>query len=434
MANTYKALQTVTVGAGGVASVTFSNIPQTYTDLVIKTSYRSNRNAAADTLRITFSNGTTYNQKIVYSNGSGVANGTGSSSSGIEGLWGSDNSNTSLTFGNSEMYIPEYVGSGVKISNDMSVTENNATLAYAALTAGISDSTARITSVTLVSNTASTILQYSTFTLYGVFNADVSTAPATPTIGTATAGNAEASITFTGVSNAASYTMTSTPGSITAIGASSPITVSGLTNGTAYTFKVKSNNPFGSSAESAASNSVTPINSAFESIATINGTGSAAYVEFTGIPATYTHLQIRGIVQPNNPGGGGFTWPVFRLNGDASNAYSHHYIQGNGSGVSGNGGGGNQTYGLITLSTQGNATNVFSGFTMDILDYRNSSKFKTVRTLGGFDNNGTGQATLSSCLWRDLSAISSIRIYANDGLTLNVSANATFALYGIKVS
>jgi len=171
MANTYVALSTTTVGSGGVASVSFTSIPQTYTDLVIKTSYRTNRNAAADTLRITYSSGTTYGEKIILFNGSSASNGGSSGgSTGIEGLWGTDASNTASTFGNSEMYIANYTGSTKKFSNDMSATENNGSNAYVALTAGISNSTSAITSITLTSNTASTISQYSTFTLYGIKN------------------------------------------------------------------------------------------------------------------------------------------------------------------------------------------------------------------------------------------------------------------------
>jgi hypothetical protein len=89
--------------------------------------------------------------------------------------------------------------------------------------------------------------------------------PDAPTIGTATAGNAQASVTFTaptftGRSAITSYTVTSSPGSLTGTGASSPITVTGLTNGTAYTFTVTATNAKGlTSVASAASNSVTPI-------------------------------------------------------------------------------------------------------------------------------------------------------------------------------
>ena len=88
--------------------------------------------------------------------------------------------------------------------------------------------------------------------------------PDAPTIGTATGGNASASVTFTAPSNVGggaitSYTVISSPGGITGTGASSPVTVSGLTNGTAYTFTVVATNAYGTGPASAASNSVTPV-------------------------------------------------------------------------------------------------------------------------------------------------------------------------------
>ncbi len=87
--------------------------------------------------------------------------------------------------------------------------------------------------------------------------------PGAPTIGTATAGNASASVTFTapasnGGSPITSYTVTSSPGGITGAGATSPIVVSGLTNGTPYTFTVTATNGVGTGAASTASAAVTP--------------------------------------------------------------------------------------------------------------------------------------------------------------------------------
>ena len=92
------------------------------------------------------------------------------------------------------------------------------------------------------------------------------TVPGTPTIGTATRGNAQATVAYTapasnGGSAITSYTATSTPGNFTGTvsqAGSGSITVTGLTNGTAYTFKVKATNSVGTGSESAASNSVTP--------------------------------------------------------------------------------------------------------------------------------------------------------------------------------
>jgi len=89
------------------------------------------------------------------------------------------------------------------------------------------------------------------------------TVPGAPTIGTATGGNAQASVTFTAPANdggfaITGYRVTSSPGGLTATGASSPIVVTGLTNGTAYTFTAAAQNSIGYGSESAASNSVTP--------------------------------------------------------------------------------------------------------------------------------------------------------------------------------
>ena len=90
--------------------------------------------------------------------------------------------------------------------------------------------------------------------------------PGAPTIGTATPGNAQASVPFTqpssnGGSAITSYTATSSPGGFTGTltqAGSGTITVTGLNNGTAYTFTVTATNSVGTSAASAASNTVTP--------------------------------------------------------------------------------------------------------------------------------------------------------------------------------
>lgn len=279
MANTMKALQTVTVGSGGVSSISFTSIPQTYTDLVVKISARDARAVVASSivLQINGSTASSGSYRRIYGDGAAAFSDSSTGETTVQSGHSDGNSATASTFGSVEIYIPNYAGTtyNKSFSSD-GVAETNGTTTYISMVAGLWANTAAITQITIKPATAVNFLQYSTATLYGVFNADVSLAASTPTIGTATAGNALASVTFTTVSNAASYTMTSTPSSITATGTESPITVSGLSNGTAYTFKVKSNNPFGSSAESAASNSVTPVAPTYD---VITGIASSPYVE-----------------------------------------------------------------------------------------------------------------------------------------------------------
>lgn len=432
MADTYKALSTVTVGAGGSSTITFSNIPQTYTDLRIVLSARTDRSGFPnDNIRV-YPNGSSSNlsERYLLGFGSGVTSATDTSGLGAAGAVGA--SATASTFSNVEVYIPNYTGSTNKQFAIDAVSENNATDGRQGLTANLWSSTTPITSLTIVPSTGPNFVQYTTATLYGVFNADVSTPPATPTIGTATAGNGSASITFTGVSNAASYTMTSTPGSITGTGATSPITVSGLTNGTGYTFKVKSNNPFGSSAESAASNSVTPVNAAFESIAsTTVGAGGATTITFSGIPGTYKHLQIRAYSTCGRTDGDNNY--ILRFNGDTGSNYSNHKVFGSGAAVSATSATSQDRINLdFAISSPWVGTNNYSPMILDILDYANTNMSKAVRYLTGFDSNNGNRDRLSfaSGGWYSTSAITSITLTADASQTL--SQYTIVALYGIR--
>jgi hypothetical protein len=259
MANTFFKLDSVTVGAGGAASVTFSNIPRTYTDLVVKYSTRCSGSGQFQSvfLRMNGDSSAVYSgSRFWYYSGFASSYYTGSTSNNMN--WTSGSTATANTFGTGEITIPNYISSsGKSFSSELMSESNSTTEVVTGIASGLYATTVPITSLTVIGETS--FVQNSTFTLYGVFNADVSSAPSTPNIGTATASDASASVTFTGVANAASYTMTSSPGSITATGTTSPITVTGLTNGTAYTFTCVANNPFGSSASSAASNSVTPV-------------------------------------------------------------------------------------------------------------------------------------------------------------------------------
>lgn len=314
MANTYKALSTVTVGAGGASSISFTNIPATYTDLKLVLSARAASTAANWALiGINGGSDTAVTLLHVLNNSNSVISQTYSSFR----IPINQNAYTANSFANAELYFPNYASNSNKTMSSDGTQESNTSGIGQQFAAYKWDNTAPITSLTLTVDGGGNFAQYSTATIYGVFNADVSTAPATPTIGTATAGSQQASITFTPVSNAASYTMTSTPGNITATGTTSPIVVTGLTNGTSYTFKVKANNPFGSSAESAASNSVTPAPQNIPLLGawttagtTAPSTGSDSYygwVTVGGAPRVFTFGASRSDLSYYNDGFGG-TW------------------------------------------------------------------------------------------------------------------------------
>ena len=280
MANTYVALSTVTVGAGGAADITFSNIPQTYDDLIVVVSGRSTYATSTFNEYAVWINSDSFpawgNRYTRFStNGTTV---TGSYNFTYLQLGDVPNAGAdSRVFGNSSFLITDYVNAtNWKSINAISFAGNNTTTQSITGNSGLRGSTGAVTQLVLWNSL--NWAQYSTATLYGVFHADVSSTPGTPTIGTATAQPQQASIQFTAAdSNAASFTATSTPGNITGTRSTSPIIVQGLTAGTSYTFKVKANNPFGSSSESAASNSVTPTVSIDYLVVAGGGGGSTGY-------------------------------------------------------------------------------------------------------------------------------------------------------------
>lgn len=174
MPNTYTLISSVTVGAGGAASIDFTSIPQTYTDLCLKLSARNDASNVAGGVWIQFNGATTnLSSRLIYGYGSGV--GSATSASTLDS-YDNANSSTASTFGNAEFYIPNYAGSNNKSVSIDSVLENNATEGRQMLTAGLWASTSAITSIKLLTfnnsnSAAANFVQYSTAYLYGVKNA-----------------------------------------------------------------------------------------------------------------------------------------------------------------------------------------------------------------------------------------------------------------------
>lgn len=164
MAFTYSKLAEVTVGSGGASSITFSNIPQNYTDLVVKYSIRCNRASPNyGDMSVRF-NGTTtnYTQRNVLGDGSSPSSST-ALYVGIDSAFATVN-----TFSNIELYLPNYSGSANKSFSMDTVTENNATEVRTVLSAGLWSNVAAINSINILEINGNSFVQYSTATLYGV--------------------------------------------------------------------------------------------------------------------------------------------------------------------------------------------------------------------------------------------------------------------------
>jgi hypothetical protein len=181
MPDTYTLIASSTVGSGGAANITFSSIPQTYTDLLIKVSARSLYNGAGggssirDNLGFYFngaSGGTTWSAKVLYGI-PGIVTGSGGGTGGANGTAGYSNGtgNTANTFGTNEIYIPNYTGSAQKSSSADGASESNDTSTGLQISANLTSSTSAVTSITLLSSSgagAFDLVQNSTAYLYGI--------------------------------------------------------------------------------------------------------------------------------------------------------------------------------------------------------------------------------------------------------------------------
>jgi hypothetical protein len=166
MATTFTKIADVTVGSGGSASIDFSSIPSTYTDLCIKLSVRSS-SGTDGRIKFNSSSDSTYSMRSLRGDGSTAGSASESSQTST---WLGNVGNASDTFNSMDIYIPNYAGSTVKSMSIDNVSENNGTTAYAILIAGLRNNTDAITSISIF-DPYFTFQQYSTATLYGVNNA-----------------------------------------------------------------------------------------------------------------------------------------------------------------------------------------------------------------------------------------------------------------------
>ena len=165
----------------------------------------------------------------------------------------------------------------------------------------------------------------------------------------------------------------------------------------------------------------------FESIQTTTVGTAVSTVTFSSIPQTYTHLQIRAICRLGESTSDNNIFMQF--NGDTAANYSNHYLYGSGSGAASNGGVSSSNMPCMRCTGSTSTANMFGAGIIDILDYANTNKYKTLRSISGNDQNGSGFAFMQSGNWRSTAAITSVSFVV---ATSNIAVNSSFALYGVK--
>jgi hypothetical protein len=169
--------------------------------------------------------------------------------------------------------------------------------------------------------------------------------------------------------------------------------------------------------------------SQFSSIATVTvGSGGTSTITFSSIPSTFTHLQIRGFAQQTNNAGANC---IIRYNSDSGSNYNSHYLGGNGSATGAGYFTNGSTTGGYAFDSANNGGSAFCAFTIDVLDYLNTSKYTTTRSLSGWSNNSNSEnLSMMSSAWRNTAAVTSITLQDYSGGSF--AQYSHFALYGIK--
>lgn len=164
----------------------------------------------------------------------------------------------------------------------------------------------------------------------------------------------------------------------------------------------------------------------------IVGSSGSSTITFSSIPSTYSHLQIRMIARTNRTSPEINDYLNVRFNSDSGSNYARHRVYGSGSSVAVSANSSIAQFYIENTTAAGSAANTFGAAVMDILDYANTNKYKTIRMLSGKDENAvdTGFVFFHSALWMSTNAITSIVITPGSGSSITQYSH--FALYGIK--
>ena len=173
-------------------------------------------------------------------------------------------------------------------------------------------------------------------------------------------------------------------------------------------------------------------NGSYDALGTVTvGSTSVASIEFTGIPQGYKHLQVRFIGRCANASE--YSQAVYmRVNDDSGTNYSRHSLGGNGTPSVYTGGAANSTYAYVGyIAGPASPASVFGTGVIDFSDYSSQTKYKTLRSLSGYDRNNGGDLAMHSASWRSMSPITSLKflVELSGG---SFTQYTQFALYGIK--
>jgi hypothetical protein len=157
-------IETKTVGTA-VATVEFTSIPQTYTDLVLLISSRPASGSIGVILAALNGSSANFTSRQLEGNGASATSGT--STTGRVGIFG-DSGNTANTFANTQLYISNYTASTNKVLSADTVNETNGTTAYQVLYSTLWNNTEAITSIALTSSSAANWAVGSMVSLYGI--------------------------------------------------------------------------------------------------------------------------------------------------------------------------------------------------------------------------------------------------------------------------
>jgi hypothetical protein len=175
------------------------------------------------------------------------------------------------------------------------------------------------------------------------------------------------------------------------------------------------------------------VKGSYESIATATvGAGSSSTIQFSSIPNTYKHLQLRGVVRGTNAANqmtGGI-----RFNNDTGNNYKAHVMIGKGAAPSSYATGPADFNEFYEIPAANQASGIFGSFVIDIPDYASTSKYKTLKNFYGVDNqntNATQTISLFTGVWLNTNAITDITFMVQNAVG-NYAQFSTISLYGIK--